>query len=307
MTTLARIRQTVRNITGRRSVDQLTDADLDNFINDFYIYDMPERMKTLQLEVMRSFVLQPNIDTYGPAIYGADIYDVKPPVYVAGYQVSYHQSPEQFYRIWPWLRYKVIVGTGTGVANCVFTLPAIPALRNTVMISAGALAGQDDGAGSFTGDVLAGGTINYISGLVNITFNAAIPVGTTIFAQYWPYVASRPRDIMFFQQQFVVRPVPDTPYVVQFVGLRTPTALLAAGQSPELLEWWQLIAYGAALKLLVEQSDMEQYGNLYPVFQEQMNLAQRRALKQLATQRVQTPYGENASIQGIAFPIYPLY
>jgi hypothetical protein len=288
----------------------MSDTELNTFINNFYMYDMPERLKTLKLETMRSFVTTPNIDTYDlAAVTGTEIYDVKTPVYVAGYQVSYHQNPEQFYRIWPWLRYRVILGVGTGVANYTFTLPAIPALRNSVLISAGALAVSDDGLGGFTGDIAplpAVNTINYVTGVVTVTFNAVIPVTTNIYAQFWPYVASRPRDVMFFNNQFVFRPVPDIPYEVQFVALQTPTAL-AAGGSPEFLEWWQLISYGAALKIFVEQSDMEQYAQLYPVFQEQVNLAMRRSLKQLATQRVQTAYGENNNMNGIQFPIYPLY
>lgn len=304
MTTLARIQTTVRNITGRRSEDQLTTVDLNNFINDFYVYDLPERMKTLQLEVMRKFVLTPNIDTYDSSVFGTDVYDIKTPVYVAGYQVSYHQSPESFYRLWPWLRFRVTATTGNGGAVYAFTLPNVPVLRSSLLVSAGSLAAQDDGIGGFTGAVVAG-TVDYITGIVTITFNAIVPVGTPIFAQYWPYVASRPRDVMFFENKMVFRPVPDIPYEVQFVALRTPAQMLAAG--PELLEWWQVIAYGAALKIFVEQSDMEEYGRLYPVFQEQMMLAQRRALKQLATQRVQTPYSETATMQGVAWPIAPLY
>ena len=39
--TLADIRSKVRRITARPSALQITDAEIDNYINTFYIYDFP--------------------------------------------------------------------------------------------------------------------------------------------------------------------------------------------------------------------------------------------------------------------------
>jgi hypothetical protein len=112
---------------------------------------------------------------------------------------------------------------------------------------------------------------------------------------------------MFFNQEFTLRPVPDIAYEVRFIGLQQPTTLLNTTDTPSFTEWWQLIAYGAALKIFIDQSDMEQYSQLYPIFQEQINLAMRRALKQLSNQRVQTPYSENQSGSSANWPCYPTY
>jgi hypothetical protein len=74
---------------------------------------------------------------------------------------------------------------------------------------------------------------------------------------------------------------------------------------PQFNEWWQMIAYGAAMKILIQEGDYEEAGQLKPVFEEQKLLAQRRTLKQLSNQRIQTPYAEN--VAGPAFPIFPIY
>lgn len=301
MTTLARIRTTVRNITGRKSTDQLSDADLDNFINDFYLYDFPERLKTLQLEQFITFTTEPNVDLYTSATYGTNVFFFKPPVYVAGYQAKFYQSPEQFFGVWPDTRFIQQIDTGDAGMLYTGTLSNRPALRNTVLITANdsfgnALSARDNGSGGFTGDVTAG-TINYQTGAVSVTFTAIVPTGTAVYAQYYPYVASRPTDVLFFDQQFRLRPVPDRAYELRIVGLVQPTALAATTDSPEFLEWWQLIAYAAALKIFVEQSDHEEYGRLYPIAREQMLLAQRRALKQMSSNRVATPYSGDQGVR----------
>ena len=64
MATLERIQNSIRNITGRKSTNQLSVARLNNFINDFYLYDFPERLKTLQLEGWFRFMTQPNVSRY---------------------------------------------------------------------------------------------------------------------------------------------------------------------------------------------------------------------------------------------------
>ena len=74
---------------------------------------------------------------------------------------------------------------------------------------------------------------------------------------------------------------------------------------PQFNEWWQLIAYGAALKILIQEGDHEEYARLRAYFEDQKLLAQRKTLKQLANQRIQTPYAEN--VGGPAWPIFPIY
>lgn len=326
MTTLNNIRRTIRNITGRKDVNQLSDARIDDYINDFYLYDFPERLKTLEMEGFYESTTIPNVAEY---TLPQDYYLVKAPAYVAGYQVGWHQSPDVFYSIWPDLRFLEQVSTGTGGINYTFTLTNTTILQQSVLISAGNEVFTDyrNITGYPNGQLLSNmggtGTIDYSTGIATVTFGLAVAVGEPIIAQYYRYVASRPRDILFYPYNykiydapnytensvlsFVFRPVPNHAYMFRMLALRRPTAMPAANSSPEFVEWCNLIAYGAALKIFIEDADWEEYRNMYPIFQEQKNLAQRRALKQLATQRAHTQYSFAMDGTRSMWPLYPIY
>jgi len=304
MTMLADIRRTVRNITGMQDVNQITDARLDDYIDDFYLYDFPERLKTTNLEEYYRFYTSPNVSSYA---LNEQYIVVKPPAFVAGYEVGWHQSPESFFSIWPDTRFKETVATGDGGIAYTFTLTNLPVLQNTVLISDDTEYFTDNGAGVLTGSGGGNGTVNYITGVVTVNFAIGVTAGESIYGQYYPYVASRPRDILFFDQTFELRPVPDISYEVRVLTLRRPTQMAAAGASPEFVEWCNLIAYGAALKIFIEKGDWDEYGNLYRIFMEQKNLAQRRALKQLSNQRVQTNYSDGSDCGRGSWTIYPFY
>jgi len=303
MTTLANIRRAVRNITGQKDVNQLTDVRLDDYIDDFYLNDFPERLKTLQLEEYYRFYTSPDIATYAlPEQYLL----IRPPAYVAGNQVGWHQDPEAFFSIWPDSRFEENAAVGNGGTNYVFTLANIPIQRGTLLVSDDTEFFTDNGAGVLTGSGGGAGTINYITGAVNVTFAVGVTAQETIFAQYYPYVAARPRDILFYNQQFELRPIPDKSYEVRVLSLIRPTQMTAATSSPEFTEWCNLIAYGAALKIFIETGDWDEYRNLYQIFNEQKNLAQRRALKQLANQRTQTMYSFGLEAATTLWPTYPV-
>jgi len=140
---------------------------------------------------------------------------------------------------------------------------------------------------------------------------------------------------MFYQQQLFIRPIPNDTYLVKLMSYQMPTTVISSATNaavipatdaqgniqgftnsnvnssatnlPNFNEWWQLIAYGAALKIFIEDGDNEQYQQYKMYFEEQKMLAQRRELKQLANQRIQTPYSVEQSQSGPAWPIFPLY
>lgn len=308
--TLQTIRNKIRNITGRVSSDQLSNAALDNYINNFYLYDFPEHLKTINLDAFITFNLEPNVDTYGsPQFFSEGVLDFKIPAYISGYQLSLWQSPDQFYKKWPILKFIQQVGAGNGGPTYTFTLTNTPLLPNSLLVSASetfnnALTANDNGNGGFVGDVVSG-SVDYETGVVSITFNGDIPAGNTLYAQHFPYVASRPFDVLYYEHQFVFRPVPDQAYEFKISALLRPTELIEDTQQPLFEEWGDVIAYGAALKIAVEDSDFEQYARLYPIFQQQYLLSQRRTLKQLSTQRVATPYSREGYTGAPAWNIYP--
>lgn len=352
--TLAAIRDKVRRITGRPSIVQISDAQIDEYVNTFYVYDFPEQLRLESLRTTYEFITNANQPVYD---FPRDLYlTAMPPVYIGGYQSFMTQSRENFFRVNPQLNYiQSSVATGnntTGPYN--FTLTYTPIIRGfkpnppgamsnsnlsdiearyihgNVLISGLDANGQsicliDDGGGTdptglgllfdpggstptLTGDpstrlANARGTINYLTGVVAINalgFRTAIANGAAINAQYIPYVASRPQSCVFYQDQIILYPIPDQAYKVSFEAYRYPTDLLNAADSPQLAEWWQLLAYGAADKIFADNGDIENMMKYRPLLEEQMKLVNRRTIQQYTSERTATIYTEQTQ-----YPQYP--
>lgn len=146
------------------------------------------------------------------------------------------------------------------------------------------------------------GTIDYVTGAIDITnFIATIPAGNAINVQYVPYVASRPQSVVFFQDQFIVYPIPDQAYTISFETYKYPTALLNSIDNPQLKEWWQLLSYGAADKIFADNADFESLAKFRPLLEEQMKLAQRRTIVQMTSERTASIYTEQSGYNQFPF------
>jgi hypothetical protein len=149
------------------------------------------------------------------------------------------------------------------------------------------------------------GSINYLTGAITVTnFPVSIPNGNAINAQYVPYVASRPQSAVFFQDQIILYPIPDQAYTVSFEAYKYPTAFLSTDvlgtSTPQLQEWWQMLAFGAAQKVFEDNGDFESMAKFRPLLDEQMRLSLRRSIVQQTSERVATIYTEQSQ-----FPQYP--
>ncbi len=135
------------------------------------------------------------------------------------------------------------------------------------------------------------GTINYVTGVVtNLTFPVAPRLSEPINSHTVPYVTSRSTAVLYYNNEFTVRPVPDQPYEIKMDAYIRPTALLEAGDEPALEQMWQYIAYGAAKKILEDRTDLETVQLLMPEFKQQERLVLRRTLVQYSNDRVATIY-----------------
>ncbi len=343
--TLQDIRNKVRRITARPSATQITDSEIDQYINTFYLYDFPEHLRLESLAYNYQFVTTANIAVYD---FPTELYlTVMPPVFMAGYQSYMTQSRQNFFRINPQLNYlqqSVYTGNGTTgpyTGQFVINTPIArgfkpnppgaysatgiqPKFLNWNVVVSGIDSNGnsstlvDDGGGAptllETGNLVdpndssstptVRGTINYITGAININstgFPNAIPSGNAINVQYIPYVASRPQSVVFFQDQFILWPIPDQAYTISFEAYKYPTALINSGDSPQLNEWWQLLAYGAADKIFADNADFENLNKFRPLLQEQLNLVQRRTIVQQTSERTSTIYTEQTGLGQFGF------
>lgn len=336
----------VRRVTGRPSTAQISDQEIINYINTFYVYDMPEHLKLISLRYNYEFTTSANVPVYD---FPTDTYLTEmPPVFIAGYQSYMTQSRENFFRINPQLNFlqqQVYTGDGTDGSGGTYTgqfLTQTPILQGFKTNPPGAFSDStitdieakfinwnvlvsavgtpdpisgiapsitliDDGQGNLfdpadnsTDPSVRRGTVNYITGAISITlFSSPIPVGNPINVQYTPYIAARPTTCVFFQDQILLYPIPDQAYTVSFEAYRYPISFFVdnagnfnATLTPQLNEWWQLLAYGAADKIFADNADFENIQKFRPLLEEQMNLVLRRTLVQQASERVTTIYTE---------------
>ncbi len=311
-TTLKEIRNKVRKLTQSPSITQLSIVDLDQYINTFILYDFPETLRLFSLKKSVKFTLEPNIDTYTVnSVLGVgainEFITFNPPVYIAGFPAFYSQSEEEFFNIYPFHNSIKSTGLSGDGATFVFsgTLSSKPVIRGKVCFTA--KAAPDPITGKVLGLILSDtlvqdgflrgdgqGTIDYLTGAFTLDFGAppafpTAPLGV-INSQTVPYVAGRPTSMLYFNDTFIFRPIPDQVYHVQLEAFVRPTDLLALEESPELEQWWQYIAYGAAKKVLEDRMDMETVQMIMPEFNRQERMVLRRTIVQQTNERTATIY-----------------
>jgi len=300
--TLADIIAKVRLLTGRPSPQQITDAQITDYVNSFYVYDIPNSLKIDKLKDVYTFQLEPNIDTYD--FDKNTHFSCDSPVYIGGYPTDFYKDRRAFYNNWPRTSIVESVSTGDGGAGpYAGTISATPFLRSinagtgiseivnvlfSAEITGGSTTAIDDGIGGFLAP--AAGTIDYSTGTFSVTFPAAVDAGNTIYAQIYQYQPARPSMVLYDQGQFTFRPVPDMNYNCEVEVLRMPSDLLVGASVPELNDLWEFLAFGAANKILVDNGDFEALKNLQPYYEEQWRFAQRRTIANKSKQRTATIY-----------------
>lgn len=249
---------------------------------------------------------------------------ISPPVYCQGYILRYFQDKTTFYNRWPKLTVNQQINTGNGTPNLAYTgtIPSTPFLRAqldifgnvteaAVIISAmvNDVNSSNSGFTYAISDVPSAnsnigalvdnqgnsvGNVNYLTG--DYTFTVAnsqvIPTDATIYASVVPYQSSRPTDVIFYNQQITFRPVPQQVYQVEFQISQQPTQLIRDNSAPELDEWYLFICAGTAKLIYTDFPDDQGMAYLMPIYQEQLQIAQRRTLRQLGSQRASTIFSQ---------------
>jgi hypothetical protein len=314
LSTLQEIRARIRRLIRSPSVNQISDADIDSYVNTFMLYDFPESLRLFYLRTTVTFYTKPYVDTY--ATDTTDVLDplynfknqyisTHGPIYIAGYQAYFTQSREQFFGVYPMTSSIASIGTGgDGITmNFAGVLSAIPVLANNVTFSSidannNGLVLKDDGNGNLVAPYspAATGTIDYVTGVYTLDFPAAPAMGATINSQTVPYVPARPLGVCYYDNKFILRAVPDQPYPVVMEVYRRPLELLDSADLPELAEWSQYISYGASVKIAQERMDPDSVQILATEFDRQERMILRRTLVQQTNERTATIYTEQSSI-----------
>lgn len=128
------------------------------------------------------------------------------------------------------------------------------------------------------------GQVNYVTGACTINFPVAPASGTIVTAWVSQYSSGRPYSILFWNNEFQVRPVPDNVYKIELETYLTPTQFMANTDNPVIKQWAQYIAYGAACEILRDRQDFEGLSNLMEGFKRQEALVlERQGIEEINT------------------------
>ena len=333
LATLQAIETKVRRLTRSPSESQLSQQDLDNYINNFILYDFPEHLRLFSLRKILTFYTQPNVDTYSTNTTDPNdpLYNfqnqyiaVHPPVYIAGVQAYYTQWRDQFYGYYPQTNTVAQTGLfGDGLTTTFSgSVVASPMLQNSVMFNAVDINGTSmimvdypynnvigalDIPQPTTPGYVAGGApfpygqINYITGAFSIVFPKEPGANQPINVENITYQPGLPVAMLYYNNEFILRPVPIQAYTVNIEVDIRPTQLILETDVPQIEQWWQFIALGAARKIFQDRFDFDSVNLLENEYRTQMNLVNRTSLVQNANERTVTIYTQGKTGAGFGW------
>lgn len=329
-TTLAYIIGKMRRLSGNPNSAQLTDQRCVDYINSAYLYDLPAEFRSLKLKDKYTFNTVQGQDTYP---FDSEHYTtVEMPCYCGKREIQLFNDLWSFWGGWfNWQNQQNFAtsdgssGPFTGTTQAVPIVKSSNTLPNTstypaslsqnLLITANSATGTynitDDGNGNLfevptsvtypNAAPTNRGTINYVTGAISVSFPGAIPSGNPIQIQYSSQQQTIPQAILFFQNQLVLRPIPDQGYTIELVTYRQPAqafnAQIGTGRA-ELNEWWELLSAMAAKKFAEDSMDSDLMMFLDKLIQERYQVAYTRTYAQLGKQRIGTIYSGQLSQGG---------
>lgn len=297
--TLSEIRQKVRQVSGRYSPQELSNDQVDEYINKYYQYTFPAELKLERSHTFYEFLTVANTQKY---TLPDGFTNFEPPATLDNLSLLWYQEPETFRDNNPQNVSRQTIGTGDG-ATTVFTATAstFPILPATVVVTDDLEVFEDTNTAwttanvALTGSLGGSGTINYSAGALNITFNTAPVSGQNIYFSYIQFQAGRPTAVLLYNNVFTFFPVPDTAYRFKAKAYANTLVTTAAGANaatfvnatdrPLLDEWGQCIAYGACRQIHADYGEMEAYAQVSALYKEQLEYVLKRTNQNLLNTR----------------------
>ncbi len=334
----------VREVSASGNSLQVTDSKIIKYLNSYYLYDFPNDLKILKLKDTYTFNTIQGVDVY-PFDFD-HWSRVEGPAYCGKIRITLFQDKSSFYAYNFNSQQNQTFASGDGTAGPysgqtqatpivrsvynnpmastktaptgvfpsgyppTFTSNNISRIQN-ILISANTAASTlnvtDDGAGNLIGDCIAGGTIDYATGAIaNLTFTQSVPAGNNININYIQAVLGQPFTILFFQEQFVLRPIPDQGYTIEMTAYRQPSQALLGTTSltvpnlsgrPESFDWWELLAFGTAKKLYQDRLDTDGVQMMDAFLQEKISEARSTTYSQLGSRQINTIFRDETTEQ----------
>lgn len=316
----------VRRIIKQPSDQSISDQTIGDYINRFYVYDVPARVQLFELRRQYTFQTIPNIFMYQFPYQQYQL--LRDPAYCDGVRLGFYNHNDQFYNVYPEFvnNQFSIQGNGTvGVYTIAFGRQ--PILRGFtddlgnllpyVYITAIDSTGQqayivDNGFGilnqtdsSFqTILVPNAGTVDYLTGMASFQFLNPIPFGEPINSQTSPYSPGTPRILLFYNNTIKLYPVPSRSHKIQVEAQITPAQFLDTTDAVPFAYMAEYLARGAARKILSDNESYEQFQFYEPMFREQECQVLRRTNRQEEVTRTPTIFSHQTNNSPAAYTQY---
>ncbi len=291
------IEDKIRALTGRPDASMMTRATILSYTNKYYQYVLPKELKIMWGYTYYKFYTQPNVDQYvGPI---NEFQTLNPHVWADGFPLEWFLSPDTFYAQWPQQMNKAVIATGDGLtANFNFTISAYPVIIGSVYVSDGVSVAQDNGAGGFLAPN--SGSINYLTGVVSVTFASAPAANANISVTSQTYQPNRPQSILYFQSSpladstvpardnkkvFVLRPIPDQTYEIKMEGIQLPKPFINDTDVPFREDLGPLIAYGASIEIFEDFNQTDQIAEILPGYNRYKDISMQDTYEELLYER----------------------
>ena len=178
------------------------------------------------------------------------------------------------------------------VPNPVVTIPPyntngiapIPGMHNQNTGNPG-LNYQGTQTSTFTNSI---GSVNYVTGDFTIVFPVAPASGTRITLWVSQYQPGRPFNVLFWNNEFTVRPIPKLIHKIDVETYLTPVQFMASTDLPILNQWAQYIAFGASMEILRDRQDFDGVEGLREGFMRQEGLVlERQSTEEIGQPNIQ--------------------
>lgn len=294
--TLSEVRSKVRQLSGRLSVAESSNEQIDEYINKYFQYEFPAAVK-----LNRNYTIYEFNTEYGVRDYDfSDNYtNFVPEATLDRMTIEVFQEPDSFYALNPESvqRYSTWEGDGATVAFSNTYSNNVPISAGSVIVDDTVEVFEDNGAGVLVSNLGGvGGAVNYTTGVISVTFTTAPVDGQAIQCSFIQLSLGQPSAVMMFNNKFTFNPTPDKAYrfsikawtllTVKPTTGSNKTSFTLASDRPLQDEWGPAIALGAARRIASDYGEMERYGELTALYKEQINLILTRTCIDLESTRV---------------------
>ncbi len=268
---LSEIRQKVRQVSGRLSTNEMSNTQVDEYINKYYVFTFPAEVKLDKKHTYYEFDTRPNVHIYDlpndpdnaatPAV--PAFTNFEPPATIDGLSLLWYQEPAPFFSNNPQdqvARNNSNSGNGV-ITNFSLTATPTPILPGSTIVNANTTVVDGEEVFRDVNEIYTeasvnlvtngggSGTVNYKTGVIQVSFGDAPDVGETVYFSWKPFRAGRPTAVLLYNNRFQFFTVPDTVYRFKVKAYSVVSPLLNGTDTPELEQWGPCIAYGAARQI----------------------------------------------------------